>query len=260
MGRIEKSISNVSFVTDTPGRPARRIQAGSVRLAFRVWNDAPAPDGTLAPGRPASPSALLLHAPGEDAAEWEPLAEKLAPSWRVHAPDLRGHGDSEQAGPYTVDQLTDDLEAFLDALGLRRVLLAGHSIGAAPAYLFAARCPDRVSRLILEEPVPPFPRKSFDLAQLAGERAAGFSYDPDALALSAEFTDPPAAWRDALGDIKAPTLLIAGGPASHIDQDRLAEMAGMIGDCELVTIPAGHWVHADAPEDFTAAVTAFLDR
>lgn len=247
-------------MTDTPGRPARRIQAGSVRLAFRVWNDAPAPGGTLAPGRSASPSAVLLHAPGEDAAQWESLALELVPSWRVHAPDLRGHGDSEQAGPYTVDQLTDDLEAFLDALGLHRVLLVGHSAGAVPAYRFAARCPDRVIRLILEEPVPPFPRKPVEPSQLADEHTAGFSCDPDVGALSAEFTDPPAAWRDALGDIKAPTLLIAGGPASHIDQERLTEMAGLIDDCELVTIPVGHWVHAEAPEEFTAAVTAFLNR
>lgn len=252
--------SNVTFVTDTPGRPARRIQAGPVRLAFRVWSDAPAPDGTIAPGRPPSPSAVLLHAPGEDAAKWEPLAEKLAPSWRVHAPDLRGHGDSEQSGPYTVDQLTADLEAFLDALGLRRVLLGGHSVGAVPAYLFAARCPDRVTHLILEEPVPPFPRKAFDLSQLPGERPDGISYDPDAIALSAEFTDPPAAWREALGEIKAPTLLIAGGPDSHLDQEQLAEMAGLISDCQHVTIPAGHWVHADAPEEFATAVAAFLNR
>jgi len=204
---------------------------------------------------------VLLHGPGEDAADWEPLAVSLAPAWRVHAPDLRGHGDSEHSGPYTVDQLTADVEAFVDALGLRRVALVGHSIGAVPAYLFAAKHPDRVIRLVLEEPVPPFPRAPLDLQphlDQRRERAGEPSFDPDAMALSSEFTEPPAAWRDALGDVTAPTLLIAGGPDSHLDQDQLAEMAALIPDCELTTIPAGHRVHACDPDTFAETVTAFL--
>jgi pimeloyl-ACP methyl ester carboxylesterase len=171
----------------------------------------------------------------------------------VHAPDLRGHGDSERSGPYTADQLAADLEAFLDALGLRRVALVAHSASAVPAYLFAARFPDRVTRLVLEEPVPPvpLPRAEMDLP-------AEPPFDPDALALVDELADPPAAWRDALRELKVPVLLIAGGPASPLGQDMLAEMAAMIPDCTLVTIDGGHHVHSAAPAEFAAAVTAFL--
>jgi pimeloyl-ACP methyl ester carboxylesterase len=48
----------------------------------------------------------------------------------------------------------------------------------------------------------------------------------------------PAAW-DHLGMITAPTLLIGGGPQSHIPQDRLAAVADRIPSCELITIAAG---------------------
>jgi 3-oxoadipate enol-lactonase len=217
-------------------RPVRHITAGQVRLAFRAWSAVPAAGTGLAPSRLAAIPVVLLHALGENSSDWEPVASALAPPWRVYAPDLRGHGDSDWSGPYTVEQLSADLEAFLDALGLRRVALAGHSMGAAPACLFAARHPDRVTRLILEEPV----------------------FDWDATALSGEFSDPPPSWRAALGDIKVPVLLISGGPDSHIGQDRLAEMAGLMSDCELLTIEAGHLVHATHPAEFTSAVTTFL--
>ncbi len=79
--------------------------------------------------------------------------------------------------------------------------------------------------------------------------------------LSNEFTDPQvSSWRDELRRIQAPALLIAGGPASHIDQGQLTDMATLISDCKLVTIPAGHLVHAARPAEFTATVDAFLRR
>ena len=60
------------------------------------------------------------------------------------------------------------------------------------------------------------------------------------------------------GRAPARTLLIAGGPASHVDQCQLTHMAALIPNCERVTILDGHLVHAIQPAEFTAAVTAFL--
>lgn len=200
------------------------------------------------------PPAVLLHDLGGDSSDWNRLAPELSPDWRAHAPDLRGHGDSEHSGPYTVGQFTADTEAFLDVLGMRRVVLIGHGLGAVPACFFAARHPDRVIRLVLEEPQPPFAPP----ADAPARPALAGSFDPEVLAVIEEFAGPPAEVRDLLGHITAPVLLIAGGPSSHVSQDQLAEMAGLIPDCELVTIPAGHSVHEAAPEEFAAAVTAFL--
>jgi pimeloyl-ACP methyl ester carboxylesterase len=199
---------------------------------------------------------VLLHALGAASADWAPVAEALAPAWRVYAPDLRGHGDSDWPGSYTIEQLTTDLTGFLDALGLDRVILGGHSIGAAPAYLYAARHPGRVARLVLEDPPPPWPRAP----RVAAARPAGWlPFDWGVTALSNQFTDPQVStWRKSLADIQAPALLIAGGPASHIDQDQLADMATLIPDCELVTIAAGHLVHATRPAEFNSVVTGWL--
>ena len=93
--------------------------------------------------------------------------------------------------------------------------LGGHSVGAPPAYLHAARHPGRVTRLILEDPAPPWPRGPRVLARPEGPPP----FDWDVTALSNEFTEPQASsWREELWLIQAPALLIAGGPASHVDQ------------------------------------------
>lgn len=230
-------------MADTQPGLVRRVQAGTVRLAYRTW------------GPTGAPPLVLMHALGEQSLDWTPVAQALASSWCVYAPDLRGHGGSDWAGPYTIEQLATDLGALLDALELGQVALAGHSVGAPPVYLYAARHPGRVIRLVLEEPAPPWPREPRVLTRPEGS----LPFDWDATALSNEFSEPQvSSWRDELRRIQAPALVIAGGPSSHVDQGQLAGMAALIPHCELVTIPAGHLVHAVRPGGFTAAVAAFL--
>ena len=221
----------------------RVIQAGGIRLAYRES------------GPPSAPPLLLLHAMGESGADWEQVAAALSGSWHVYALDLRGHGRSDWPGRYTLALLRDDVIAFLDALGLPEVTVVGHSMGGAVAYLLAMRQPERVRRLVLEDPAPPWPRAPRSPVRPPGP----LSFDWAATALSAEASDPPASSREGLAAITAPTLVIAGGPDSHVNQDRLADLAALIPGGELLTIPAGHLVHAAQPSGFVAAVTAFLD-
>jgi pimeloyl-ACP methyl ester carboxylesterase len=71
---------------------------------------------------------------------------------RTIAPDQRGHGGSSNTGDaasYTLDQLTADLEATLDGLGIESCDLLGHSMGGMVALRLTLACPERVSSLIL---------------------------------------------------------------------------------------------------------------
>ena len=71
---------------------------------------------------------------------------------------------------------------------------------------------------------------------------------------------PDPRWLERLGDITAETLVVAGGPGSHVPQDAVAELADRIPDGQVVTIPVGHLIHRAAPEAFAETVTAFLLR
>jgi len=104
------------------------------------------------------PPLLLLHGFGMSARVWDPIVHALAPR-RVLAPDARGHGDSdrdpERRDPHETGHR--DLAALVDALGLPRFALVGHSMGAATAMRYAARHPERIERLVLVDAGPDMP-------------------------------------------------------------------------------------------------------
>lgn len=98
-------------------------------------------------GRPL----LTLHGHMSEGLSYADLAARLAPEWRVIAPDQRGHGESDRAADYSREGYLADVKALMDHLGLDRVALLGHSLGAINAYQFAARHPERVTALINAE-------------------------------------------------------------------------------------------------------------
>ncbi|MEU6237352.1 alpha/beta fold hydrolase [Kitasatospora sp. NPDC047058] len=218
------------------------------------------PEFTLAyreSGRPGGPPLVLLHALGEGAADWSGVLPGLAPDHHVYALDLRGHGASGRPGRYGLTAMRDDVLGVLDALGLARADLVGHSMGGVVAYLVAQERPGRVGRLVLEDVPAPYPRPATPVAE-APDGPVDFDWAV-VKAVKAQIDTPEPEWLARLAEITAPTLVVAGGPASHVPQERIAEMAGRIPDCRVATIEAGHLVHRARPAEFVATVAPFLD-
>lgn len=95
---------------------------------------------------------VLVHGFTGSRDDWQEQLEPLAEHGPTIALDLRGHGGSTNSGDpavYTFDTLARDVELALDALGVERCDLLGHSMGGAVAQLVALRRPDRVASLIL---------------------------------------------------------------------------------------------------------------
>jgi pimeloyl-ACP methyl ester carboxylesterase len=218
-------------------------------------------------GEPDAPPVLLLHGGGSSAATWERFSGALvAAGRRTIAPDLRGHGGSGRSAEYPLAGYRDDVAGLLDRLGIDRVSIVGHSLGAHTASLIAQEQPGRVTRLVLEEPPAP-PRAD---GARPGMSMARFTvpalllltvrrgHDPRAVGSAVrQLRAPDPQWWERLKSITAPTLVISGGPSSHLSPDRLAEVAQTIPDARLATIPVGHRVHSRSPERFEALVVRY---
>ncbi len=100
----------------------------------------------------SGPPLVLLHgASTTGRATFAAQIPALAESFRLYLPDARGHGRTiwDAADGFEAGWLVDDLEAFVDGLGLRTFHLIGFSMGAMTALGFAVRAPERLRTLVV---------------------------------------------------------------------------------------------------------------
>jgi 3-oxoadipate enol-lactonase len=97
------------------------------------------------------PAVVLLHGFPLSRAMWEEQLSGIGSTYRIIAPDLRGHGDSPAPeGVYTMDEMADDVVELLDSLSIsERIVLGGLSMGGYVALSLAVRYPERFRGLML---------------------------------------------------------------------------------------------------------------
>ncbi|WP_412537839.1 alpha/beta hydrolase [Longispora sp. K20-0274] len=234
-------------------------------------------------GRPL----LALHGHLAEGATWADLAAELGDEWRVIAPDQRGHGDSDRATTYTRADYVADAVALLDALGIGRAVVLGHSGGGITAYQLAARHPERVVALINEDgpvaqraggPSPlaflaavPYSAPTRD-ALLAGlgpmapmfaasvrelaDRGWRLPFHPADTILSEEGTHGDR-WADWTGSA-CPALLVLALRSQALPREQGHAMVERRPGTTLVELDTDHFVHTADPAGFATAVRTFL--
>lgn len=127
--------------TDAAAAGLSWTRGAAVNLAFRVQGEGPA--------------VVLLHGTSANFAVWEPVAESLSARAKVISVDQRGHGRSDKPeSGYDGISFAADIITVLDALGIERAIIGGHSLGARNAWVAAARNPERVAAVLAVDYTP----------------------------------------------------------------------------------------------------------
>jgi esterase len=239
------------------------------------------------------PPLVIAHGLFGSARNWGAIARRLAGDRQVVAVDMRNHGDSPWSAVNDYPAMAADLGETIAGLGGKADLL-GHSMGGKAAMALALAEPARVRRLVVADMAPvaydrsqlPYVQamQAVDLAQVtrrADVDAALAAKVPEPeirsfLAQSVALSEEGAGWKlnlSALGDempkimgwpdlagrFDGPALFLTGGQSDYVLPDALPRIRALFPAARIEAIPgAGHWLHADAPAAFIAAVQDFL--
>ncbi len=213
----------------------RKISGGEVSL-------------NVAAGPANGPPLLLLHGVTRRWQDCLTLTPALAPRWHVHALDFRGHGLSGRAGRYRVIDYVADVLGFLDRPS-EPCVIYGHSLGALVAAAAAAKAPQAVRALVLEDPPAPSLVQHF--------RATPYHAIFSGMRSLAGKGQPVPELAQALADIR----LGGDGPASRMgdvrDATSLRFTARCLGDLDaevLTPLVEGGWLDGYDADAIFAAV------
>lgn len=267
--------------------PFHEIDVDGVTLAYADEGTGPAP------------ALVCLHAIGHGGSDFDRVRARWRGRRRVIAVDWPGQGRSGvDRVPPSAARYADLLAGLLDALGVERAVLLGNSIGGAAAVRYAARAPERVAGLVLENPGgldrtddAPARLAIGAMVRLFAAGARGAWWYPAAFALYYRTVLPRRAaaaqrarivaaarelapllrdaWR-SFGAADADTRALApriGCPVlfAWAARDRFVQLRrarptiARFPDARTVTLPAGHAPHLETPDAFEAELERFLD-
>ncbi len=245
-------------------------------------------------GDPYNDPLIILHGFFASSRNWRQIAQKLAERFHVYVPDMRNHGASPHHPVMDYLSMAADLLQFIDDRGLATASLLGHSMGGKVAMWLALTAPDRLNKLIVADIAPVSYKHSFDntvqalkalpLAEISNRKQAEtllavaipeLSYR-QFLLQNLILKDGKYCWRvdldifqrmahhiaafpDAghLAPFSGKALFIAGGDSDFVQPEAINSL---FPDAAFSTIAdAGHWLHVQNPDAFTALVEKFLE-
>ncbi|MDD5140992.1 MAG: alpha/beta fold hydrolase [Verrucomicrobiales bacterium] len=241
-------------------------------------------------------AVILLHGLFGSSDNWHHIALRLAESFHVLAVDQRNHGQSPHSAEMNYPLMAADVNRFMASRGLETAVMIGHSMGGKTAMQFALQFPERVEKLVIADMAPRVYAPAHDkifAAQLALDLKLFSTRQEMEAALAPEIPDLVLRrfllknlgrnsageffWKINLRGIAEsylqigepvsapvpfakPTLFIRGGKSNYINPEDEPLMRQLFPQSEIQTIAgAGHWLHADQPEEFVRLVLNFLE-
>ena len=266
-----------SSATQT-GPEDKAVEVNGLKLHYLDWGGSGTP-------------VVVLHGVGSQGHTWDTFAREAKDTYHVYALDQRGFGDSDHApdANYGTTAFANDLKGFVDALGLDKFQLIGHSMGGHNSMAFVARNPGRASKLIVVDLAPgsrsgagaASQQNEFDsVEELVKIQAAANPQMPlDQVQLLAETNTKqlangklgwkrdaalPASWQaedlwEEVAKIDVPVLVMRGSITRAFSAEDAERMTKTIPNSTFIEFEgAGHSIQADQPAEFNAAALKFL--
>ena len=238
---------------------------------------------------------IIIHGLLGSSDNWLTLSKIFAKDFAVYLIDLRNHGHSPHSDEFTIQAMIEDVLEFMKDQRLDSAIILGHSLGGWIAMNFAVRHPDKVDKLIIEDFAPkeyyndligflewllnwdiaslkslregdrqleeisndPAVR-GFILKNLKRKKSGGFEWKANLEAIQNNI-DQVSGYLDDDQIFEKPTLFIRGGNSDYVQQRDEALIKKHFPAAEIKTISgAGHWVHADEPEEFVRVLQEFF--
>ena len=247
-------------------------------------------------GSVENPPLIILHGFFASSRNWRHIAKQFANKYHVFVLDLRNHGLSAHAAQMDYPVMADDLGGFLYQAGLQQARILGHSMGGKVAMWFALHWPEKVEKLIVVDIAPVNYQhsyklmiealKSLPLDQINNRKQAETQLQdaiPELnfrqfLLQNLDLHDGEYRWRinldifenaapaitgfpDArqLPPFTDPCLFLIGGKSHHVKPEHHQAIDALFPNCQLdVIATAGHWLHAEQPQQFFSLVDEFL--
>jgi esterase len=246
-------------------------------------------------GQESLPTFIILHGLLGSSDNWHSIGQRFSGHFHTCALDARNHGHSPHSEQFNYQFMTEDMVEFMAQHRIASASLMGHSMGGKTAALTALLHPELVDKLIvvdiapksyqahhdqvfdaltsldlgafefrkdideaLASKIPETSVRQFLMKNLARDDAAGFRWKMNLEVIEKNY----ARINEELPQDRQfdkPTLFIRGSDSNYIQTDDFPLIDRLFPKAELVTIEGtGHWVHVDAPEEFSEIVLDFL--
>ncbi|WP_104017560.1 alpha/beta fold hydrolase [Roseovarius nitratireducens] len=238
------------------------------------------------------PGVLIAHGLYGSARNWGVIAKRLSDTRRVVAVDMRNHGGSPWSDTHGYPEMAEDLAEVIGNLGGTWNVL-GHSMGGKAAMVLALSHPDLVNRLVVADIAPVAyghsqvqyveAMKAVDLDRVERRPDAGAQLlervdNPDLVPFFLQSLDVKAkrwllnldtlarempkilGFPEVSGIYEGRTLFLSGAESDYVRPEHRDRIKALFPAARFAKIPgAGHWLHAEKPREFEAAVRAWLD-
>ena len=247
---------------------------------------------TIGTGKPL----IILHGVFGSSDNWQTLGRDFAKYAKVYLVDLRNHGKSPHSDEFNYTTMVEDIIELLDDEGLEKVDLLGHSMGGKVAMYLAALHPERVERMVvvdiapkyypphhqqifdgfhsvnltmlrsrkdadeqMKAAIPNFAVRQFILKNLYRDTKGNFKWKLNIEAIEKGVKEVGAGL-EADVSFEGHSLFIAGSKSDYITNDDYPMIQSLFPRAEIITIKgAGHWVHAEKPDELQESVLNFLN-